>query len=215
MSKHRIPALTGLVIFLSTPVFAQQQGPTTTPGSLFNTQAGDGVIHNRIAMHKGDLLTLVVNESQTGTNTNSTSTTKKDTTTMNSSVLQSLTGMFGGSLGTILNSPFNSNGTNVNSATAGSGTTSTSTSYTANVTVVVMDVLPNGNLVLEGKRTIKMNKNDQTILLEGTCRPDDVAVNNTIQSQQVADLRLEAEGKGLIASRQREGILTRVISWLF
>jgi flagellar L-ring protein precursor FlgH len=60
-----------------------------------------------------------------------------------------------------------------------------------------------------------MNKQSQTILLEGTVRPDDISIGNTIQSQNVADLRLEAEGKGLIADRQREGILTKLMSWIF
>jgi flagellar L-ring protein precursor FlgH len=166
-------------------------------------------------MHKGDLLTIVVSESQSGSTTATTSTSKKDATTMNSPIVQSLTNMFGGSLGKVLNSPFSSTGSAATSATAGSGTSTTATSFTANITVVVKDVTPNGNLLIEGRRTIKMNKQSQTILLEGTVRPDDISIGNTIQSQNVADLRLEAEGKGLIADRQREGILTKLMSWIF
>jgi flagellar L-ring protein precursor FlgH len=209
----------GLALLLSAPAaLAQDQGPLTIPGSLFGKQSGDGVIINRIAMHKGDLLTIVVSEAATGSTTSSTSSSKQDATKINASVLpvlSAITGQFGGTLGQILNSPFQGASTGVSSATAGSGTSSTSTSFTANVTVVIKEVLPNGNLLIEGRRQIKMNKQNQTLLLEGTVRRDDVSVNNTVLSQSVADLRLEAEGKGLIANRQREGLLTKLLSWVF
>jgi flagellar L-ring protein precursor FlgH len=188
------------------------------PGCLFDQKSADGVIVNRIAMHKGDLLTIVVSEASSGSTSSSTQSSKKDATQVNASVLpvlQSLTSQFGGTLGNILNSPFQGASTGVTSATAGAGSSTTSTSFNANVTVVVKDVMPNGNLLIEGRRQIKMNKQTQTILLEGTVRRDDVTVNNTVLSQNVADLRLEAEGKGLIANRQREGLLTKIISWVF
>jgi flagellar L-ring protein precursor FlgH len=80
---------------------------------------------------------------------------------------------------------------------------------------VVKEVLPNGNLLIEGKRTISMNKQTQTFTMEGTVRRDDISIGNTILSNQIADLKLIADGKGLIADRQRQGILTKLLSWVF
>ena len=206
------------VVSLAQSQGPQSQGPLTVPGSLFSTQSGNGVIVNRIARHKGDLLTIVVSENATGSTSASTSTSKQDSTQISASVLpvlSAITGQFGGTLGQLLNSPFQPASTGVNSSSAGAGTSTTSTSFSTNVTVVVKEVTPNGNLVLEGRRQIKMNKQNQTLLLEGTCRIDDVSMLNTINSQNVADLRLVAEGKGLIADRQRQGLLTKILSWVF
>ncbi len=211
-------ACTAMLCVIATCAFAQEQGPLTCPGSLFNKQSGDGVIIARTAMHKGDILTIVVSEQQNGSTSASTSSSKKDSTAINASVLpvlSSLTSLFGGTLGNVINSPLKASSTGATSSTAGAGSSTTSTSFSTNVTVVVKEVLPNGNLLVEGRRTIKMNKQTQTILLEGTVRRDDVSVSNTVLSQNVADLRLIAEGKGLIANRQRQGILTKILSWIF
>lgn len=210
--------ISGVLAGVSSVCLAQDQGPMTLPGSLFNAAAGDGVLVNRVAMHKGDILTIIVIEQATGSTTSSTSSAKQDSTAVNQSVLPaltSITGLLGGSLGNILNSPFKGASTGVNSATSGTGTSSTSTSYTNNVSVIVKEVLPNGNLLIEGKRTIAMNKQTQTFTLEGTVRRDDISVTNTINSNQIADLKLIADGKGLIADRQRQGILTKLLSWIF
>jgi len=190
----------------------QEQGPLTISGSLFSSTSGDGVILGRVARHKGDILTIVVNEAVTGSAGATTSSSKSDSTTVNAAIplLNQILGSGG-----IFGNALKGGSTGATSTTAGAGTTTTQTSFTTNITVVVKDELPNGNLVIEGKRTFKMNKQLQTILLEGTVRRDDVYSNNTIQSSQVADLRLIAEGKGLIADRQREGLLTKLLSWVF
>jgi flagellar L-ring protein precursor FlgH len=192
-----------------------EQGPLSIPGSLFSAQSGEGVIVNRIAHHKGDLLTIVVNENTTGTTTATTTSSKQDSTTVSPLNLPLVSSILGSGPLNIVNSALAGGSTGANSSTAGTGASSTATTFTSNVTVVVKDVLPNGNLLIEGKRTIRMNKQTQTILLEGTVRRDDVLPNNTVLSTSVADMRLIAEGKGLIADRQRQGILTKLLSWVF
>ena len=83
------------------------------------------------------------------------------------------------------------------------------------MTVVVRKVLPNGNLQIEGARTVHVNKDSQLVHLTGLVRPDDIAADNTILSEKIADAVIRSEGKGQIADRQRQGFFTKLLSYLF
>jgi flagellar L-ring protein precursor FlgH len=197
-----------------------EQGPLKIGGSLYNSAASDGVIVNRIAYHKGDLLTIVVSESTSGSTSAATSSSKQDATSLSAS-LPTVTAVSNQFLTGLLKNVANSalgggtNSTSVNSATAGTGTSTTSTAFSTNITVTITDVKPSGVMTVEGRRTFKMNKQTQTLILQGLVRRDDISINNTVLSQNVADFRLLADGKGLIADRQREGLFTKMLSWLF
>jgi flagellar L-ring protein precursor FlgH len=101
------------------------------------------------------------------------------------------------------------------STSKGEGSTSRSSNLITRLTATVTDVLPNGNLVIQGEREIRMNEENQLIRLSGVIRPSDVSPDNTISSTLIADARIELTGKGPIAQRQREGILTQLIRLLF
>ena len=83
------------------------------------------------------------------------------------------------------------------------------------MSAVIKKVLPNGNLVIEGTRFVKINKDIQTFILTGMVRKDDVRADNTVLSESLADADIKLEGKGPIADRQRKGILARLLDWLF
>jgi len=101
------------------------------------------------------------------------------------------------------------------STSKGEGSTSRSSNLITRLTATVTDVLPNGNLVIQGEREIRMNEANQLIRLSGVIRPSHVSPDNTISSTLIADARIELTGKGPIAQRQREGILTQLIRLLF
>ena len=86
---------------------------------------------------------------------------------------------------------------------------------TATITARVIDVLPNGNLLIEGKRNVKVNNEDQVILLEGTVRPRDISPENLINSAQVADARITYSGNGVISDRQRPGWLMNIVDFVW
>ena len=188
-------------------------------GSLYTASSAGGVIVNRNAMHKGDVLTIVVSEATNGTQSASTTATKTDSTTVSPLSLPAVTAVtnqfLNGLLQNIANGALAGGSTGATSSMAGAGTATAASAFTTNISVVVKDVTPNGNLIIEGRRTFRMNKQTQTLILQGIVRRDDVSITNTVLSQQVADLRLLADGKGLIADRQREGLLTRLLSWVF
>jgi flagellar L-ring protein precursor FlgH len=82
------------------------------------------------------------------------------------------------------------------------------------VTVRVMDVLPGGQLLIEGKRTLVMQKETLTFTVMGTVRQEDIAADNSVQSSRVGDLTIRYESNGSVATAQKKGIFDRVIDWI-
>lgn len=87
--------------------------------------------------------------------------------------------------------------------------------YLDSVTAVVMDVMPNGNLVVMGKRDRKIAGDIQQIEISGIVRPSDIAFNNTISSVKVANFRLVTNYKGISAPYNKPGWLGRVMDVLW
>ena len=83
------------------------------------------------------------------------------------------------------------------------------------MSVTVVEVEPNGNMVVEGTQSIWQNKNEHKITLRGVVRRDDVSYNNTVSSSQVADASIRFDGKGPLNAKQRQGILTQIFNILF
>ena len=92
----------------------------------------------------------------------------------------------------------------------GSGTISDSETVVAKIAVRIVDVLPNGNLVVEGKRETAFSGEHQTIVLHGMVRADDVASDDTVQSYNVADASIQIIGKGTVTDSQNKGWFTRI-----
>jgi flagellar L-ring protein precursor FlgH len=99
----------------------------------------------------------------------------------------------------------------------GKGTSDRSGTVVASITARVVQVLPNGNLRISGKRQVRVNNETQYITISGIIRPEDIQQNNVIQSTYIADARVEYTGKGVIADRQRPGWLMRILDrvWPF
>lgn len=96
-----------------------------------------------------------------------------------------------------------------------SGAINNSNSVTGTVTVQVIEVKPNGNLVVSGTQSIKQNKDLHQITITGVVRPDDIKPDNTVLSSYVANAEVKFDGKGPLNSKQRQGILTQVFNILF
>jgi flagellar L-ring protein precursor FlgH len=198
---------------------AGEQGPLSVPGSLFSQATSSGLLEKRTALHKGDIVTIIVSESTSGSASAQTSSSKADQTSYSTSLpaVTAVTSQFlTGLLKNVANGALVGGNTAATSATAGAGSTATNSAFSTQITCIVTDAKPNGTLTIEGKRSYKMNKQTQTLLVQGVVRVDDISMLNTVLSNNVADLRLVADGKGLIADRaSREGLLTKLLSWLF
>ncbi|MEM1422780.1 MAG: flagellar basal body L-ring protein FlgH [Planctomycetota bacterium] len=86
---------------------------------------------------------------------------------------------------------------------------------TARVTARVVEVKPNGNLLLEARTSVRTDTEEQVILLSGTARGEDVTNNNTVQSNQLFDLTVDIQNTGQVKDGSSKGLFTRVLDTIF
>jgi flagellar L-ring protein FlgH len=100
---------------------------------------------------------------------------------------------------------------------SGDGATTRDGSMKATISAKVVEVMPNGNLAIEGKREISLNNERKEILFQGIVRPKDIAANNSVLSTQVADAKVILTGVGVIGEKQSPGWLSRIfdVVWPF
>ena len=102
-----------------------------------------------------------------------------------------------------------------NTSFKGGGNTSRSGSLSAVMTTRVADVLPNGNLVLEGVREIEINGDRQIVVLTGVVRPADIGPGNVVTSTAIGQMRIRYFGRGLIKDNLQPGLLIRMLNKIF
>jgi flagellar L-ring protein FlgH len=185
-------------------------------GSLWTEQSDFGnLFTNPKARRIGDILTVRIVESSSATNKASTQTGRS------SSVSAGVDGFFGLENKYSANSPFfnpfGKVGGGVESDFDGSGTTKRSGDLTATITARVIEILPNGNLIVMGSREVMVNREKQQITLSGIVRPRDISAENVVLSNYIADAKISYSGSGVINDRQRPGWLARALDaiWPF
>jgi flagellar L-ring protein precursor FlgH len=87
--------------------------------------------------------------------------------------------------------------------------------FTARLTAEVVEILPNGNLILEARTHIKTDKEENTIRVTGVCRQEDVTGANTILSSLMHDLKVEKMHKGELRKNTEKGLITKVFDAIF
>lgn len=97
----------------------------------------------------------------------------------------------------------------------GDGSYKRTDTFTTRITAQIIDVKPNGNLVLEARKFMQSDKETIHLVLSGTCRAEDVAGDNTVLSTQLFDLRLLKEHAGELHKATRKGVLTRLLEGVF
>lgn len=175
------------------------------PGSLFAGSSILGDTATDLRAHTvDDLVTVVVNENA---NAVSTGTTK----TQRASSASSQTTALGGTL-SAANPLANLLNTNNNTQLNGQGTTSRQTTLTTTLTARVIDVLPNGYLVIEGHKTVLVNSENQVVTLRGVVRPVDLSTANSVASDSIGQMELQINGKGVVNdSIRRPNFLYRLL----
>jgi flagellar L-ring protein FlgH len=181
-------------------------------GSLWQASSS-GLAEDLKARRRGDIVTVVISEQASASKQASTGTSRATTMSAGMPNLLGLekTPVKGWvDLANLLNANFSSK-------FDGSGSTSRQETLQATISTKVVDVLPNGNMMIEGRRNVKVNNEDQIIVLTGTIRSRDVNSDNTISSSLIADARINYSGKGIISDRQKPGWLMNVLDavWPF
>lgn len=187
-------------------------GAITRPtGSLFSADS-PSLFADPKAHRVGDIVTILVQESAVAT-TSANTKTSKDESASYGGVTGALSGLFK-PLG-IKHSLLGPFSTNDKRTSNGSGTTDRSGSLVTKITAVVKEVLPNGDLKIEGNRVVGINQEKQKVTISGIVRPQDVGPDNTVSSVSIAEMTVQYDGKGPVGSQQRPGLITRLLHWLF
>jgi flagellar L-ring protein precursor FlgH len=99
----------------------------------------------------------------------------------------------------------------------GTGKTVRSGKLTASITARIIEVLPNGNFVIEGRREVEVNHETHYIVISGIVRPKDISPDNIVLSTFISDARIAYSGKGVIDDYQYPGWFTRILNkaWPF
>ena len=194
MMKVKMVGLAILMInLLSSTLFGQEFRPVVSH-SLFSDHKARNV---------GDILTIFIVEFSEADNKNSTSTSKSDNISISSDegtgVLKFLPSLsFGGS---------------TSNTFAGNGITSRRGSLKGKMTAMIIEVLPNGNYQVEGKRIIELNLDKQEMTLSGIIRPRDIRADNTVFSYHIANAIIKYRGKGTINRASQMGLVRRILNW--
>jgi flagellar L-ring protein precursor FlgH len=185
---------------------------TSASGESLYDPSGANLFADLKAQTIGDILFILVEE-----NTTSTSEAKTDGSKgINMQGGAKVTGFFETLLGLPeVIEPLESLNVNPQEEFKASGATSTKGTFKSRITATVIDILPNGNMVIEGKRTIKINDDTESMVIIGTIRPWDIGADNTIRSQMIADVEISYTGRGQIAERQKAGLLTKLFNFIF
>jgi flagellar L-ring protein precursor FlgH len=177
------------------------------PQSLWRDDLSQSMFADKRASNVGDIVTIVVQENTTASKDNKTDTSKSAAVDASiASFLYSPTAS--GLLTQHGQLPALKYGSK--NDFSGGGTINNSEQIVAYVAARVIDVLPNRNLVIEGKRETAFGGEQQTILLRGVVRIDDISANNTVFSYNIADASIHIISRGTITDSQRKGWWTRL-----
>lgn len=175
--------------------------------SLWPANGSRSMLADHRAARVGDILTVVVSEVATATSS-ATKSQSRDSTleeTINSFLYPpAATGLLSHNGAMPLSSGANK------STYTGGGQVNNSQSLIARAAVLVTDVLPNGNLVIEGARQVTFSGETQYVVLRGLVRADDVSSANTVLSSNVADARVEFLSEGNLTDAQKRGWLSKL-----
>lgn len=158
----------------------------------------------------GDVLTVVVDERASANRQGETTLTKDSELDVNvgrpsagGRPIRGISKLLPFLFSSDLNSDFSGKGTNVRSDRV-----------SFQISVRVMKVLENGNLLIEGRRSVVVGQETQNLVLSGIVRPQDVAPDNTVSSAFVADAEVRLDGRGIISEKQKPGFFGRLFDWL-
>lgn len=174
-------------------------------GSIFNAANAHDLFRDTRAYRLGDILTVTLVEATDAQVRSTTSTSKDDSAVLSVSQLFGVTTLAADEL-------FTNNTSDASRNFTGSGSSSQSNSLEGSLTVVIAQVLPNGNLLVKGEKIVSINQGAEYIRLSGLVRQADIAPDNTILSTKIANARISYGGGGALIQANSQGWLSRLFS---
>ena len=170
------------------------------PNSLFSNEAR-GFFKDQRAHRIGDILTVIVTIDDSAQISNATS--RKRTASNEANIGTSLGSVFGTKIPGVDVTANGGISTGGGMTDGGNGSVNRKESLQTNVAVVVTQVLPNGNLVIEGRQEVRVNFEVRDLIVAGIVRPMDIQSDNTIMSEKIAEARIAYGGRGQITDVQQ------------
>ena len=186
-----------------TPIPAEAETePMVQTGSLFDAYNSNDLYSDKKAVRVGDIITVMLNES-----TQASKSAKTESGKATDIALNPLVGLGGKNVN--IGGQSIKLGLKSDSSYKGDAKSNQSNSLSGNISVNVMRVLPNGNLMIRGEKWLTLNTGEEFIRLEGVVRASDVAADNTVKSNRIANARIQYSGKGDLQDAQSSGWLSR------
>ena len=192
-----------------------EQAPPPPTGSLWRPALSANYPVLDVKAHfPGDLLTVVIAEESRGKKEGSTEAAAE------SSILAKVTGFFGIPAAAVSALPSGFNPEQIISAetrreSVGEATTERRDSLTGSITVQVVSVDGAGNLSVRGDKVVRLNREDQYIVLTGVVRPVDILPDNTVPSTRLADARISSFGRGVVSDKTGVPLVHRLMDWVW
>jgi flagellar L-ring protein FlgH len=199
-AMQRIPPVDVLQPTHAQPAPLPAQPPIT--GSIFQAERYRPLVEDHRARLVGDTLTVQIAEKISATSKATSSVDK--TGAMDASV-----SAFPGIKANSFAGGRASLGTSSSNTFAGKGVTESSNDFSGVITATVVNVLPNGHLVIAGEKQIGVNANVDVLRFSGTVDPRSIAPGNSVLSTSIANVRIEQRGKGQQAEAQSMAWLAR------
>ena len=179
--------------------------PAAYADSLWTTNgqsAPRSLVSDRKAAATGDILTIVIAESAVASSSQSKKSSRE-------SALEDTISRFIYSGLAVRHGQLPGSAATGKASNSGGGDVSNSQSVSARAAVLVTDVLPNGNLVIEGVRVVTFSGETQYVVLHGLVRADDIGRDNSVVSTNIADARVQFYAEGALTEAQKRGWLSK------
>ena len=184
--------------------------------SLFNKRAalnGTLVSIQKVRFEVGDIITVLVRENVNATTTASTDT-EKEAELIARATAEANPFLVGGKFGVIPKDLLPNWNINIENEFEAEGTTKRSNQLSMDISCIVKQVFPNGNVLIEGMKKVTVNREDTHISVSGIVRARDVTPANTVLSTQLANASVELKGHGPLWNNQRRGFFTKLFDWI-
>lgn len=161
------------------------------------------------ARYKYDIITVFVEEQSTAQGSASTQTSNDSEASLG---ISSFLGMQNSNRKTMASGAISADTEN---KFKGDGKTARSGKITAVISATITEVLPNGNMVIEGQKEVEINSEKQWMTVKGIARSRDITPQNTVLSRHLAEAKIAYSGVGVINDKQHPGWAIRILDWIW
>lgn len=183
---------------------ADLRPPAQNSGSIYQSGYDTRLFEDQTAKRIGDIITITLLENTQAKKADDLKTKKDNQMSVTAPNLFSMGAsmLMGHDLQTQMSST---------KEFTGQGSADQSNSLSGNISVTVVEVMPNGNLSVRGEKRVTLNQGDEFIRLSGIVRPVDINSSNIITSDKVADVTIMYVGEGAMADSSKMGWLSRIV----